>query len=101
MSSLRTLARSGSVASIAAIRALSAVVEMLGQVGVLAQAAHDRPEVDLLLLDRGVVALQLVLAVVERGDDRVEVVLAGLVLVEVVAQLVARPNGSMPSSFVG
>ena len=68
-------------------------VELLREVGVLAQPAHDRPEVGLLLLDVGVVLAQLVLTFVERGDDRVDVALAGLVLAEVVARRDRRTAG--------
>ena len=101
MSSLRTLARSGSVASIGRDLGHQGVVEALGEVRVLAQAAHDRPQVDLLLLDRRVVVLELVLPVIERGDDGVELVLARTVLVEVVAQLVARTERQQAEELVG
>ena len=65
-------------------------VEMLGDVGVLGETLHRLPQVQLLLLERGVVLAQLVLAVVERLDDRVEMRLRRLVAVEVVAELVAE-----------
>ena len=51
---------------------------------------HRLPEVHLLLLERGVVEAQLVLTVVERLDDPVEVRLRALVLAEVVDELVAE-----------
>ncbi len=45
---------------------------------------------DLLLVERGVVAQQLVLAAVEAGDDGFDVVLRRLVAAEVVVDLVAE-----------
>ena len=50
----------------------------------------------------GVVALELVLALVEGGDDRIDVVLAGAVLVEVVAHPAARRRtGGFRAACVG
>ena len=51
---------------------------------------HDGPQVELLLLDRGIVLEQLVLPPVQRLDDRVEMTLGRLVLAKVIAQPVAQ-----------
>ena len=48
-------------------------VELLADVNVLFQSLHQRPDVDLFLLDRRVIAQQFVLAALERFDDRVQV----------------------------
>mmetsp|Transcript_20818 Transcript_20818/g.79831 ORF Transcript_20818/g.79831 Transcript_20818/m.79831 type:complete len:426 (-) Transcript_20818:3821-5098(-) len=65
-------------------------VQLLADVHILLQPLHQRPEVDLLLLDGRVVAQQFVLAALERFDDGVQVALGALVAVEVVGQLVAQ-----------
>ena len=61
-----------------------------GEVEVLLEPVHHGPQVDLLLLDRGIVLEQLVLPPVERLHDRVEMTLGRLVLAEVIAQPVAQ-----------
>ena len=61
-----------------------------GEVEVLLEPVHHGPQVDLLLLDRGVVLEQLVLPPVERLHDRVEVTLGRLVLSEVIPKPVAQ-----------
>src|SRR5439155_26066052 len=66
------------------------LVEHAGHMGVLLEAGLDRPEVDLLLLQRGVVAQQLVLTAIQTGDDALDVVLCGLVAAEVVVDLAAE-----------
>ena len=65
-------------------------VEVLGEVDVLPEPLHRLPEVGLLLFERGVVLAELVLPLVQRVEDRVEVRLRALVPVEVVPQLVAE-----------
>src|SRR5207253_10670715 len=60
------------------------------EVEVLLEPIHDGPQVELLLLDCGIVLEQLVLPTVERLHDRVEMTLGRLVLTEVIAQPVAR-----------
>ena len=69
-------------------------VESLGDVDVLGEPLHRLPEMHLLLLERRVVLAQLVLAVVERLDDRVDVRLRALVLAEVVARSCRRTGSS-------
>ena len=78
------------MASICAIFSTERGVELLRDVDVLREPLHRLPEVHLLLLERGVVLAQLVLAVVERLDDGVDVRLRALVLAEVVEDLVAE-----------
>src|SRR5207237_3882126 len=63
------------------------------EVEVLLESIHDGPQVELLLLDCGIVLEQLVLPTVERLDDRVEMTLGRLVLSEVIAQPVAQREG--------
>jgi len=65
-------------------------VELLGDVDVLVQPAHRRPELLLLHVEGHVVLGQLVLALAERVQDRVEVLLAVLVLAEVVLDRLAE-----------
>src|SRR5690606_25192997 len=65
-------------------------VEALRDEDVLVEARHRVPEVLLLEVERGVVLAELVLAVVERLDDRVELLLRALVAAEVVLDLAAE-----------
>ena len=54
-----------------------------------------------LLLDGRVVALELFLTLVEGGDDRIDVVLAGAVLIEVVPNAAARAEREDPEQLAG
>ena len=74
-------------------------VEALGDVDVLVEARHRVPELLLLEVERGVVLAELVLAVAQRVQDAVEVLLGGLVLAEVVGRP-GRRRGACPSSFL-
>ena len=67
-------------------------VEVLDDVHVLRESLHRLPELQLLLLERGVVLAELVLALVQGIQDRIDVGLRALVAVEVVAQLIAERN---------
>ncbi len=73
-------------------------VEALGDVHVLVEAAHHRPQVRLLEVERDVVLGQLVLAVAEAVQDRVELALRALVLAEVVRRPCHR-RAAGPSSL--
>ena len=67
-------------------------VQLLRDVHVLDEALHRLPEVHLLLLECGVVSSQLVLALVQPVQDRVDMRLRTLVAIEVLPQLVAEGN---------
>jgi hypothetical protein len=47
-------------------------VELLGEVDVLRETLHRLPQMHFLLLERGVVLAELVLTVVQRAHDRVQ-----------------------------
>src|SRR5439155_16828238 len=68
--------------------------EMLGDVDVLSETLHRLPQMHFFLLERRVVLPELVLTVVERLHDRVEMLLRALVLAEVVDELVAERDQS-------
>ena len=87
------------MASISAILADEPRVEALGDVDVLVEPPEGLPQAGLLQVEGGVVAPQLVLAVVEGLDDGVEVGLGALVALEVVADLVAE--GDDPEQLAG
>ena len=81
-------------------------VQPLGDVDVLVQPAHHRPQVLLLHVQGDVVLGQLVLAGAQRVQDAVEVLLGALVLAEVVGDLLAdaelaRRSPCCPSRLAG